>query len=51
MFSRSKTDQPGPSRGRTTYSFIGPEVVVTGDIETPGQLHVDGRVNGDVRWG
>jgi cytoskeletal protein CcmA (bactofilin family) len=51
MFSRSKTDQPGPSRGRTTYSFIGPEVVVTGDIETPGQLHVDGRVNGDVRCG
>lgn len=51
MFSRSKTGQPGSSGGRTTYSFIGPEVVVTGDIETPGQLHIDGKVNGDVRCG
>jgi cytoskeletal protein CcmA (bactofilin family) len=52
MFSRnSKAGPPGPSRGSGTYSFIGPEVVVTGDIATPGQLHVDGKVTGDVRCG
>ena len=50
MFSRSKAGAGGTGRG-DTYSFIGPEVVVTGDIATPGQLHVDGKVNGDVRCG
>lgn len=50
MFSRSKAGPAGASRG-ATYSFIGPEVVVTGDIATPGQLHVDGKVVGDVRCG
>jgi cytoskeletal protein CcmA (bactofilin family) len=50
MFSRSKTGPSGPGRS-ATYSFIGPEVVVTGDIATPGQLHVDGKVVGDVRCG
>src|SRR5687767_14776843 len=50
MFSRSKTGPSGTSRGET-FSFIGPEVVVTGDIATPGQLHVDGKVTGDVRCG
>ena len=50
MFSRSKDGGSGAGRG-ATYSFIGPEVVVTGDIATPGQLHVDGKVVGDVRCG
>lgn len=50
MFSRSKTQQ-GSARGRDTYSFIGPEVVVTGDIDSPGQLHIDGKVTGDVNCG
>jgi len=49
MFSRSKTGPAGHAKGSDTYSFIGPEVVVTGDIASPGQLHVDGKVNGDVR--
>jgi cytoskeletal protein CcmA (bactofilin family) len=52
MFSlSSKSGQPGQSRGRATFSFVGPEVVVTGDIATPGQLHIDGKVIGDVRCG
>src|SRR5688500_9049331 len=50
MFSRSKTGPSGTSRGET-FSCIGPEVVVTGDIATPGQLHIDGKVIGDVRCG
>jgi cytoskeletal protein CcmA (bactofilin family) len=32
-----------------TFSFIGPEVTVTGDIESSGRLHVDGKVVGDIR--
>jgi cytoskeletal protein CcmA (bactofilin family) len=31
------------------FSFIGPEVTVTGDIETSGRLHIDGKVTGDIR--
>ena len=49
MFSRGKNGPVGP-RG-DTFSFIGPEVVVTGDIDTEGQLHIDGKVVGDVRCG
>jgi cytoskeletal protein CcmA (bactofilin family) len=51
MFSRSKSGTAASAKGRDTYSFIGPEVVVTGDIASPGQLHVDGKVTGDVRCG
>jgi cytoskeletal protein CcmA (bactofilin family) len=32
-----------------TFSFIGPEVTVTGDVETGGRLHIDGKVVGDIR--
>jgi cytoskeletal protein CcmA (bactofilin family) len=32
-------------------SFIGPEMVVSGDIATDARLHVDGRIEGDVRCG
>ena len=49
MFSRGKSGPVGP-KGET-FSFIGPEVVVTGDIDTEGQLHIDGKVVGDVRCG
>lgn len=49
MFSRgSKAPVRGQGKG-ATFSFIGAEVSVTGDIDTPGQLHVDGKVTGDVR--
>ncbi|HYD37468.1 MAG TPA: polymer-forming cytoskeletal protein [Allosphingosinicella sp.] len=30
-------------------SFIGPEVVISGDVATSAQLHVDGRIDGHVR--
>lgn len=38
--------------GRATQgglSFIGPEVVIGGDLTTTAQLHVDGRIDGHVR--
>lgn len=31
------------------FSFIGPEVTVTGDIHSAGRLHIDGKVVGDIR--
>jgi cytoskeletal protein CcmA (bactofilin family) len=50
MFSsRSKAGPAGSKGGRSTFSFIGPEVTVTGDVASAGQLHIDGRVDGDVR--
>ena len=49
MFARGKGGPVGP-KGET-FSFIGPEVVVTGNIDTDGQLHIDGKVVGDVRCG
>jgi cytoskeletal protein CcmA (bactofilin family) len=35
--------------GSGTLSFIGAEVTITGNIGGSGNLHVDGRVDGDVR--
>ena len=34
-----------------SISYIGGEMAVTGDIDTPGALHIDGKVTGDVRCG
>ena len=40
----------GSARARDAeFSFIGPEVTVTGDIAAAGRLHIDGTVTGDVR--
>jgi cytoskeletal protein CcmA (bactofilin family) len=50
MFSRDKTSGGRPARsGVTGLSFIGPEVVISGDLATEAQLHVDGRIDGNVR--
>lgn len=46
MFGRGQRAQ-GVTDGK--FSFIGPEVTVTGDIDTSGRLHVDGKVTGDIR--
>jgi cytoskeletal protein CcmA (bactofilin family) len=52
MFSRSKpanaASRPAKS-GSPGLSFIGSEVVISGDIVTSSQLHVDGRVDGCVQ--
>lgn len=50
MFSRNKPAGPKAAKpGAPGLSLIGPEVVVSGDISAEGQLHVDGRIDGDVR--
>lgn len=51
MFSRDGRNARTAAAKGAKFSFIGPEVVVTGDIETSGQLHIDGTVRGDVRCG
>ncbi len=53
MFSR-KDSKSAPRTGRSSpsgLSFIGPEVVISGDLTTTAQLHVDGRIDGHVRCG
>jgi cytoskeletal protein CcmA (bactofilin family) len=35
--------------GGAGLSFIGPDVVVSGDLTTAGSIHIDGRIEGNVR--
>lgn len=52
MFSSSKqpTAAARPVKaGTARLSFIGPEVIISGDLATDAQLHVDGRIDGNVR--
>lgn len=52
MFSRNGSAPASRSiRGSQGLSFIGPEVVIGGDVTTTSQLHVDGRIDGHVRCG
>lgn len=53
MFSRDRS-APSPAakparNGAPRLSFIGPELVVSGDLATDAQLHVDGRIEGNVK--
>jgi len=51
MFSsKQPTAVARPARaGTPSLSFIGPEVIISGDLATDAQLHVDGRIDGNVR--
>ncbi len=55
MFSRSSnvspTARPKTARAAPGLSFIGAEVVISGDLTTNAQLHVEGRIDGHVRCG
>jgi cytoskeletal protein CcmA (bactofilin family) len=47
MFSKGKAaGRPGEA-----FSYVGSEVTVTGDIATESELHLDGKVLGDVSCG
>jgi len=54
MFSKSSSTpsaaSPGTATGarHTPFSIIGGDVVVKGDIEASIDLHIDGRVEGDI---
>jgi cytoskeletal protein CcmA (bactofilin family) len=54
MFSKSSNSPSGgshPATGarNTPFSIIGGDVVITGNIEASVDLHIDGRVEGDIR--
>ena len=38
-------------RGRGVFSVLGADVVITGNISASADLHIDGRVEGDVNCG
>ena len=44
----NKNERPTTRSGNGTMSFLDAEVTVTGNIEGQGNLHIDGRVDGDV---
>jgi cytoskeletal protein CcmA (bactofilin family) len=47
MFGKGDRSTGRPERG-SGFSFIGSDVIVTGNIGGRGNLHIDGRVDGDV---
>ena len=47
MFNKNE-QRPAARSGNGTLSFLGAEVTVTGNIGGQGNLHIDGRVDGDV---
>lgn len=62
MFDRNKSRDrdvhippaPPPSSGgnrRGMFSVLGPDVTVTGNVSASADLHIDGRVDGDVHCG
>lgn len=51
MFTRQESGGAAAPVKGARFSFVGPEMTVTGNIATEGDLHVDGKVEGDVRCG
>ena len=52
MFAKTQTAAgvpAKPAKGGPRLSIIGPEVIISGDLATDAQLHVDGRIDGNVR--
>ena len=55
MFSKSSPSPSGEmsiptsSASSSTFSVIGPDVTVSGDIDATVDLHIDGQVEGDIR--
>ena len=47
MFGKSEGSAPQRASG-SNLSFIGREVTITGNVGGSGNLHVDGRIEGDV---
>lgn len=57
MFSKSSRDsRPAPANGnggsrRGMFSVLGPDIALTGNIKAESELHVEGRIDGDVDCG
>ncbi len=58
MFSKKPADPPRPyavssmasssPRGGSTFSILGADLAIKGDISATADLHVDGRIEGDI---
>lgn len=40
--------RPAGGTDRAMPSIIGPDMVVNGNLDTPGEIHIEGRIEGDV---
>ena len=53
MFSKKpeSTDRPSVSSTMTgsTFSVLGPDIAIDGDLSATVDLHLDGRINGDIK--
>ena len=53
MFSKKpeSTDRPSVSSmaAGSTFSVLGPDIVITGDLAAAADLHLDGKIKGDIR--
>jgi len=48
MFSRSSRSALPRGSSAAGLSFIGTDVVITGNMKADGDIHVDGRIEGDI---
>lgn len=52
MFSKkpNSIDRPSGTSSVTasTFSVLGPDIVINGDLTATADLHLDGRINGDI---
>ena len=56
MFRKSPAETPQPTTKQTsssamsgsTFSVLGPDTLVKGDISASADLHIDGRIEGDI---
>ncbi|MBC9033579.1 polymer-forming cytoskeletal protein [Sphingomonas sp. JC676] len=49
--SAAPAPQAGPNGKRGMFSVVGADVVVTGNVTATADLHIDGRIEGDVNCG
>ena len=53
MFSKKPDSTARPSGNSTmagsTFSVLGPDIAINGDLTATADLHLDGRINGDIK--
>jgi len=53
MFSKKSAESAQPANRQpmagSTFSVFGPDVVIAGDVTASADLHIDGRIEGDIR--
>ena len=52
MFSKKPESTARPSASNsmaaTTFSVLGPDIAISGDLKATADLHIDGRIEGDI---